>query len=203
MCTVVKVKQMIVITWIVAAIVMIPLALVRTVNTHNVETYKLQFCLEQWPSFLHRQLYDIFLFFIIYVIPGTLVIILYSSMGFKLWAGDRELKRNNSSMSNDSKLVLGRRRIAKMMIIISVLFAVSWLPYYILTICMDFGVGENDPGNVAYSFALLLGHSNSAQNPILYCFMHRGFQSFIKRLLHCKWQLRVDRQVCMIIFFVL
>ncbi|GFS10474.1 orphan G-protein coupled receptor 58 [Elysia marginata] len=68
-----------------------------------------------------------------------------------------------NSVSNQDEVLLMRRRLALMMIIISILFAACWLPYYICNICLDFEVDTATHLIDLYPFAILLGHSNSAQ----------------------------------------
>ncbi|XP_050401992.1 gastrin/cholecystokinin type B receptor [Patella vulgata] len=196
--TVTKTKQLIGITWLLAIAVMVPLILVRKVDHYDlvVNDMPISYCVEQWPSHNHRQIYDIFLFCFIYIIPGTVVLLLYSLIGCRLWVKDARLGRQNSYITNEAKMMLSRRRLALMMIIISILFAICWLPYYILNILMVFSNRISKQVIPLYPFALLLGHSNSAQNPILYCFMHRKFKECIVRIVKCQCsKIRFERQI--------
>ncbi|ESO94606.1 hypothetical protein LOTGIDRAFT_71923, partial [Lottia gigantea] len=186
--TVKKTKQLILTTWLLAIGVMVPLILVRKLDDYNlvVNDLSISYCVEQWPSTEYRQIYDVFLFCFIYIIPGVAVMLLYALIGCRLWVKDTSLSRQNSYMNNEVKIMMSRRRLALMMIIISVLFAVCWLPYYILNLLMVFSPRISRKVIPLYPFALLLGHSNSAQNPILYCFMHRKFKECIFRLVKCQ-----------------
>ncbi|XP_048255334.1 gastrin/cholecystokinin type B receptor-like [Haliotis rufescens] len=194
--TVGKVKILVGLTWLLAAGVMVPLAIVRQLRVHTIEAFSLKYCTEQWPRQQDRQIYDIFLLFFIYIIPGSMIVLLYALMGCKLWRRDASLRRQNSCMNNEAKVMLSRRRLALMMIIISVLFAVCWLPYYIFSICMDFDQSMQYNLITLYPFTLLLGHTNSAQNPILYCFMHKGFKTCILRIIKCQCsRIRYEKQI--------
>lgn len=192
-----RVKWLIFITWLLAAIAMAPLMVVRELKVHQLVDHSVTFCHEDWPSQRVRQAYDIFLLFFIYVIPGTIVLFLYTRVGVRLWRPDVQLEADNSTINNKARILTGRRRIARMMLIVSILFAICWLPYFIMMICLDFKVIELDMTVVgAYFFTVLLGHSNSAQNPILYCSMHKGFKNFLHNLLRCQFRkLRHYRQV--------
>ncbi|PVD23914.1 hypothetical protein C0Q70_17190 [Pomacea canaliculata] len=196
--TVRRVKQLILVTWFLAAILVIPILVVRKVESHDFgvnSAYQLgmtmsdlsvQYCTEAWPSDFSRQVYGVVFLGLVYVIPGTLTVFLYMRTGTTLWAKDQTLTRQNSFITNEGKLVLTRRRLALMMIIISLLFAVCWLPYYIINICLDFSPLMSKHLIPLYPFTVLLGHSNSAQNPVLYCLMHRAFQQALLRLLRCQ-----------------
>lgn len=196
-CDTRRVKQFIGMTWLIAVIIMFPLAMYKNLDTIHIEVFNvdLYFCVEQWPSSRNKLAYEMFLLFIVYVIPGTIVVVLYMLIGCSLWQQDNNLQRANSMISNDARMIGGRRKLARMMIIISILFAVCWLPYFIIIICLQFYKDASTLMKL-YPYALLLGHSNSAQNPILYIFMHRGFHDFVIRLFSCNCsKLKRSRQV--------
>ncbi|XP_059170497.1 gastrin/cholecystokinin type B receptor-like [Physella acuta] len=182
--TVSRVRRLIVMTWVTGAVVAMPVALVNQVISHEHFNNNV-YCTESWPSPELRQVYDIAIVVCIYLVPGGALGVLYTLIGVRLWARDSNLQRQNS-MNNQDDVLIARRRLALMMIIVSVLFAASWLPYHILTICLDFEVTGSLDLISLYPVALLLGHSNSAQNPILYCFMHKGFKTFLLRMVKCQ-----------------
>ena len=63
-----------------------------------------------------------------------------------------------------------------MLWVIAGLFAVSWLPYHTVSLYLNF-ISDNDPVSLtALSVALLVGHSQSAQNPVVYCIMSTTFR---------------------------
>jgi hypothetical protein len=72
--------------------------------------------------------------------------------------------------------------VARILLLLACLFAFCWLPYNVLALLFDLGLNKNIE---SFSFALLLGHANSAINPILYCFMTRNFRRAVKDLLFC------------------
>jgi len=81
-----------------------------------------------------------------------------------------------------------RRRVARMLWVVAGLFAVSWLPYHTVSLYLNF-VSDNDTVALSVlSVALLLGHSQSAQNPIVYCIMSSAFKHAMTSALRCRRQ---------------
>ncbi|KAI8787169.1 gastrin/cholecystokinin type B receptor [Biomphalaria glabrata] len=180
--TVSRVRRLIFMTWLTAGVVVMPIAFVNEVIKHALVSNS--YCTEIWPTHVMRQIYDISLVVCIYLVPGVTLVVLYILMGCRLWARDTNLQRQNS-ISHQDEVLLARRRLALMLIIVSLLFATSWLPYHIINICIDFEIDASGQLILTYPFAILLGHSKSAQNPILYCFMHKGFHTFLLKLVRC------------------
>lgn len=74
-----------------------------------------------------------------------------------------------------------RKRVAWILLLLALLFAACWLPHSILTLLSDAEVIRKD--NIFIPYSRLLGHTNSAINPIIYCFMTRNFRRSVKELL--------------------
>ena len=188
----------IVLIWLVSLVLMLPMVIVRGITLHPMSLdpkHPLNICHEKWSSMERRQTMDLLLFVLIYVIPGVLVVVLHSTSGCHLIMGSEELHRQGSVVSHSQKVLQGRRRVARMLVLLAVLFAVSWMPYHIVTLCTDFRPYSMDSYGALMSFSLLLGHSNSAQNPVIYCLMNKYFRKGIKQLFSCgKRQVRVSQQ---------
>ncbi|XP_071177228.1 QRFP-like peptide receptor [Mytilus edulis] len=210
-CNEFNVKVAIAVTWILAIIIMCPMVMYKRLvvdqhvfifnstdylfnGTQEIPSFHRETCQEDWPSTSDKIAYDIFLLFIVYIIPGFIVVALYSLIGCSLCRQNHALNRANSVISNDVKVMASRRKLARMMIIISVLFALCWLPYFIIIMGTDFYEDYRNTLAKLYPFALLLAHSHSAQNPILYCFMHRGFLEFLTKLARCQFSSITNRR---------
>ena len=121
-------------------------------------------------------------------------------MGKRLWSTDRQLKGSEetkfihtgsrSEKNGTDPIRANRRRIAKMCIVVSVVFVVCWLPYYTVNIYLDFK-RDKEAVDIVY-WGLLVGHLHCLTNPILYCFMHKTFRHCVMRLLPC-WKSRFIR----------
>jgi hypothetical protein len=74
-----------------------------------------------------------------------------------------------------------------MLLVLAVLFALSWMPYHAVSLYADFASNSETANSLtSLSFALLLGHSHSAQNPIVYCLMNNNFRNGMIGLLCCR-----------------
>ena len=177
--------------WILATSIMIPLVLVRQIHTiqltHHVEP--LHVCTEIWKHAYGRRIYDCLLFVFMFVMPGCFITASYSLIGCKLWTEKQQIHRRDSQAGREQteKVMSGRRRVARMLAALAVVFACCWLPYHIHSLYLDFSKLQDVTAAVeALPFTILLGHANSSFNPILYCFMNKSFRKATARLLHIK-----------------
>ncbi|XP_076441136.1 QRFP-like peptide receptor [Babylonia areolata] len=220
-----RVRHLVVLTWLLAAVIVLPLLIVRRVEYHDLGVtmqqqqqqqqqqlavnavlvpdlpphtphfrdfpdfphVSVQYCTEAWPSAGSRQLYDSVLVGAVYVLPAALTVALYTRIGSRLWAEDQTLARTNSSVSGHNDRVVRRRRLALVMVLVSVLFAVCWLPHCVVSLCLTFLTRPWAWLLPTYPFSLLLAHANSALNPLLYGLLHRGFQRAALAALRCQW----------------
>ena len=181
------IRNTIFLIWAIACTIMLPLLAVQTVTLEILPSgHAFAYCYENWNSVYGRRIFDCFLFVFIYVVPGSVVIVSYSLTGRHLVVS-RTLQRNNSLAGHSSRIMEGRRRVARMLLMLAALFAISWLPYHSTVIYMNFsGSGNGDSSMTVLSFALLLGHWHSAQNPVLYCITNANFWRATVAILKCR-----------------
>src|SRR6218665_669219 len=195
--TTLRVKVTLVMIWCMAAGIMLPLFLVRTLEYYSLsDGVTLAFCHERWVDLGNIRLgYDSFIFVVIYIVPGIIVIFAYSSIGCRLLTHDESLRRQcnpKSCLSHQSShdhIMTGRRRVARMLMVLAVLFTVSWLPYHTVSLYLNFVNENNLEARISLatlSVSLLLGHSHSAQNPIIYCVMSDSFKRGMTAILQCR-----------------
>ncbi|KAH3831614.1 hypothetical protein DPMN_104885 [Dreissena polymorpha] len=173
---------------LLAIALMVPLFVIRQVAVMDlIPDEPLYFCNEQWPEDHHRQQYDLAQFIIVYTIPGSIICVSYGLIGSELWTEDKDLKRTESETSQGlaKNMMKGRKRVAKMLIALAVMFAICWLPYHIVSLYLDFHPGNTHFLNVL-PYTIFLGHSNSALNPILYFYSSKGFRSILVRMFKCR-----------------
>ncbi|CAL9699817.1 unnamed protein product [Knipowitschia caucasica] len=115
----------------------------------------------------------------LYCLPVTFNLTIGFLTGRRLWGGRRsafsELDPRSRAL-HDSRLRT-RQKIAKMVVCLVLLFAVSWLPLYLADLLIDWE--ESPPGWLLQTrpFAQWLGLTNSSLNPICYCFIGDLYRS--------------------------
>lgn len=101
----------------------------------------------------------------------------------------------------------GRKRVACILLLLAFVFAACWLPYHIMNLMKDMGTSTSNKLWEVKVYLLLLGHVNSALNPIIYCALSRKFRNSIKSLFCVQMPFRRRRQlvnnVSIFMFYVL
>lgn len=200
--------------WVVALIIFAPLLrvtslqnpgimILRNISFHgsnfaqNISTdLYFYMCLEDFKSVgIEAPLFGTMCFVLVYAIPGFVVVLSYIMMGRTLCARkppfDCDGAQGSASSQQSFRLVRERRRIAWILLLLAVLFALCWLPYNVLMLLKDLDIisvrgtenGEAEGWNNAISYCLFLGHANSALNPTVYCFMTRNFRQNVTEIL--------------------
>ncbi|XP_061181798.1 neuropeptide Y receptor type 6-like [Saccostrea echinata] len=179
----------IIIVWVVSLVLMAPLLVVKQVENYRFLQTELQICVEIWPDQSSRQIFDMVLFGLVYFVPGGVIGSAYSLIGMELWKEDVDLRRRESVTSQcmGKQMMAGRKKVAKMLIALAIVFAICWLPYYIVSLYLDFNY--DSPSAMRFMtvlpFVILLGHANSALNPLLYFYSSKTFRTYLLKILHC------------------
>ena len=178
-----------IIVWLLAFSIMVPLLVVRRVDSIEVSpTEYVSFCNEKWATSESRQVYDIFLVMVMFAIPGCFVTASYWRIGCKLWSEGHELYKTESQIGKiqGEKVMLSRRKVARILVVLAILFAICWMPCHLLSLYLDFvSTEEGMLGLTILPFTILIGHANSALNPILYCFMNKSFRRYVFKMMRC------------------
>ncbi len=93
----------------------------------------------------------------------------------KIFGQNEEQPIQTSTPSHlNTQSIQSRRRLATMLMILAVIFAVSWMPYVGYRIYFEFTSHPDvEKMKMVVPFCLLIGHMHSAINPIVYWFMNR------------------------------
>ncbi|XP_014378016.1 galanin receptor type 1 [Alligator sinensis] len=137
------------------------LALASPVATHQRLVYRasgnLTFCWEQWPDPRHQKLYAVL-----------------NHLHKKL--------RNTSKKSEASK-----KKTAQTVLVVVVVFGISWLPHHIIHLWAEFGVFPLTQASFLFRVtAHCLAYSNSSVNPIIYAFLSENFRKAYKQVFKCQ-----------------
>ncbi|XP_013201052.1 neuropeptide FF receptor 2 [Amyelois transitella] len=183
--------------WSAALLIFIPLLIVALVRKETVpiiakayrnvsiQTRDVHFCTEEWPSPERRKQFGTFSFTIVYAIPGSITILSYACMGRTLCSvrPPFDIDEGNVSMQQGLRLMKERKRVAWILLLLAVLFALCWMPYNIMQLLLDINAVNAKDLSMYLPYALFIGHANSAINPIVYCLMTRNFQRSARKLL--------------------
>uniref|UniRef100_A0A671SRZ4 Neuropeptide FF receptor 1 n=1 Tax=Sinocyclocheilus anshuiensis TaxID=1608454 RepID=A0A671SRZ4_9TELE len=191
-------KGTIVMIWGLAVVIMCPSAVTLTVKrvehhymVHDEDynrTYPLFSCFENWASPQMRKVYTTVLFAHIYLIPLTLITLMYGRIGIKLYTTSVISGNDHGQVTqHEGRPLISQKKIKviKMLSVVALLFTLSWLPLWTLMLLTDYGGLNEDVldllSGYVFPFAHWLAFSNSSVNPIIYGYYNenfkRGFQS--------------------------
>uniref|UniRef100_A0A8D2LYQ6 Neuropeptide FF receptor 2 n=1 Tax=Varanus komodoensis TaxID=61221 RepID=A0A8D2LYQ6_VARKO len=182
----------IIVIWVLAVAIMCPSAVMlkveeeenyRVVLGYGNKTSPVYWCREAWPNQDMRKIYTTVLFANIYLAPLSLIVIMYARIGITLFniatpACGKQGQERHSVYKKKLKVI-------KMLIIVALLFILSWLPLWTLAMLSDYAeLSERQLYIIniyVYPFAHWLAFFNSSVNPIIYGFFNenfrRGFQA--------------------------
>ncbi|XP_043087685.1 neuropeptide FF receptor 1 like 3 [Puntigrus tetrazona] len=189
--------------WVLALAIMFPSVVMLTVERekgHSVvhsdnSTSPLYSCYETWPDPEMRKVYTTVLFVHVYVIPLLLIMLLYGRIGAKLYGTAILASGEPPDAPGCGRCPASQRktRVIKMLIVVALLFMLSWLPLWTLMLLTDYARPNEDNLELLTSYVFPLSHwlafSNSSVNPIIYGYFNenfkRGFQAACQRRACC------------------
>ncbi|CAN7991146.1 unnamed protein product, partial [Ixodes pacificus] len=163
----------------------------------------LQVCREDWPTERMGMLYFIVANLILcYLFPLCVITLCYIFIWLKVWRRRPPGEAHDFGVEN--MIQRSKVKVAKMLLVVVIVFAISWLPLYAIFARLKIGEPLVDGSaeqaiiEVAAPVAQWLGASNSCINPILYAFFNSKFRMGFKAiLLKCfcpkKFSSRQDR----------
>jgi len=143
-----------------------------------------QICQENYPYYSITISMTIFILFIQYVCPLMILPFVHVSIVTFL--------RKNSGFQNDARRkereIKRNRRMSMILSCISIIFAVSWLPWHLLLILTDiFNIGMSANNQQTFFFALGLCHCSTMSsiftNPLIYGWFNTSLRSELESLL--------------------
>ena len=167
--------------WILSALFVCPYSLVLRLDGEIMS------CEENWPGDQYRKAYTLSLFLIQYIIPLTVITIAYLKIAREMHKCIH--KRTSGAWSNkllkSSRQVEGKR-VIRMLVVVTALFAIFVLPNNIMWLWLDFGSG----GDYEYFWDMvavtnIILFANSATNPIAYTICNENFREEFWRYFAC------------------
>uniref|UniRef100_A0A672RWE9 Neuropeptide FF receptor 2 n=1 Tax=Sinocyclocheilus grahami TaxID=75366 RepID=A0A672RWE9_SINGR len=176
----------IIIIWVLAISIMCPSGvMLQVTKEHRVSillsdgntTQPFYWCRENWPNQEMRKIYTTVLFANIYLAPLTLIVIMYARIGITLF---------KTSIRYESRQLVSRKkkRVIKMLLVVALLFILSWLPLWALMMLSDYASLSERQHRIIniyfYPLAHWLAFCNSSVNPIVYGFFNENFRKGFK-----------------------
>lgn len=175
--------------WIFAIAIMSPWAVYYEQNAYMTTPLQTIYVCEQiWPSVKLQGIYFLIAIFLTcYTIPLVWISVCYLLISCKVW------NRRAPGVANANQLIYKSKvKVLKMLIVVVVLFSLSWLPLYAVNVRIHFGskLDTNSSEFLALSQVIIpvaqwLGSSNSCINPVIYCFFSNKFRHGFKRMIKC------------------
>lgn len=148
----------------------------------------LQVCREDWPTESMGVLYFVVANLVIcYLLPLCVITLCYIFIWLKVWR--RRPLGEAHDFGVENIIQRSKVKVAKMLLVVVVVFAISWLPLYAIFARLKIGEPLADGSleqsliEVAAPVAQWLGASNSCINPILYAFFNSKFRMGFKAIL--------------------
>lgn len=152
----------------------------------------IEICNEVWPDESTGVAYFVLANLgLCYIIPLFVITACYMAIWLKVWkrsipgSGEASDSKTGKSLNLQMELVMQRSKlkVAKMMIVVVVIFVISWLPLYCIFARVKLG-GPFEVGSIEEKLymtlapvAQWLGASNSSINPVLYAFFNKKYRS--------------------------
>lgn len=170
----------IVVIWIVCILLTVPYMMVLNLDKTTME------CIEYWPGINYRKAYTASLFALQYILPLSVITIAYLKIGLELktCASVKNALAVNAVLHNVHRNEA--RKVVRMLIVVTLLFAICVLPNNVMWLWLDFGNGNSYPhfwDLVAFTNIILF--SNSAANPLAYTICHENFREEFKLYFTC------------------
>ncbi|TRY69146.1 hypothetical protein TCAL_09735 [Tigriopus californicus] len=178
-------KLVIAVTWVVTVMACVPLLFAHGVINDGIANAYCMFLNERTIPFLsdgyrwNLLTFQISFFATAYLLPLLLICGLYSVMLHRLWNQAPGGRASAESIKN-------KKRVIKMVLVVVIIFALSWLPIHVILIMRGMKIYPNNPVTVTMQIiSHILAYSNSCVNPILYAWLSEPFRRGFWAVITC------------------
>ncbi|XP_023229586.1 neuropeptide SIFamide receptor-like [Centruroides sculpturatus] len=194
-------KFIIVAIWVVSFVLLLPWVFYfRLTPMYSNGNYGLQVCQEVWPTERMEMMYFVVANLLLcYLLPLSVISLCYILIWRRVWL--RKLPGEAQEQEVERMIQRSKIKVAKMLLVVIVVFAVSWLPLYAIFARIKIGdkiiegTLEDSIVSIVAPVAQWLGASNSCINPVLYVFFNSKFRTGFKVILFKRYCCRdIDYQ---------
>ncbi|XP_028574100.1 neuropeptide Y receptor type 2-like [Podarcis muralis] len=169
-------------TWLVAAVLASPLAIFREYRYEEIPSINLRIavCSEKWPSESRdATIYSLSMLLLQYVLPLSIICYAYIRIWFKLKSHISPTARSDSHCR--------RRKTTKMLVMVVVVFAVSWLPFHVFQLAVDLDlVLIFHDYKLLYTVFHVVAMCSTFANPLLYGWMNKNYRNGFLMFFRCQ-----------------
>ena len=173
-----KVKIIVCLCWFFTTVSNMPTILF---NFYNEES---KMCIERWPKYPPwlNKAFSMYLFAVFGFLSVTTMIVLYGIVIHKLW-----FKLSPDAIEGTQiALLRSRKRVTKMVIIVSIIYGLTWLPDLIYYLLIHYHP-EYNYGDVVHIIGYVLVICNSAPiNPFVYTLQSEKFRHHMLEIISCR-----------------
>lgn len=164
--------------WFLSFAIILPLAIVTELNEKGQ-------CVENWPSFSHRQAYTMALFLLQYLIPLIIIATIYVKIARRLLSAEVSGRARNASFTTEEQKAADARRIKtrnqaiRTLAVVVIIFAICLFPGQISWLLMDFGGGGKALESAVESllaFSDVMDMLHACVNPVIYCLLNERYR---------------------------
>ncbi|XP_029134248.1 neuropeptide Y receptor type 2 [Labrus bergylta] len=179
------------ITWAVSALLASPLAIFREYGTLDFPPNEsIQVCTEEWPgSSMNGSIYSISAILIQYGLPLMVTSVAYIRIWNKL--------KNHMTCTGRNVRNQRREKTTKMLLLMVVVFAVSWLPFHAFQLAVDIDSTLSYMKDFKLLFTVfhIMAMCSTFVNPILYGWMNKNYRKAFLSVFNC-YQPKVRLRGC-------
>ncbi|XP_052101738.1 QRFP-like peptide receptor [Mytilus californianus] len=201
-CTVGRAKKVICILWIASLVLACPILYGREYHIVHGINREAIWCRKIWNSFAISVAYEIYMIYILLLVPVIIMTFAYVNICLELWHissfQNRQQRRltssNGSNTDTDSSPYLvprksrddnkSKKQVIKMLVAVIVIFIICWAPLQINNVLIGFEVlpdlHEGHHKHIREAF-YIMAYANSSINPIIYTFMSKKFKETFKK----------------------
>ena len=190
------------IIWVLSFGFMTPYVLLFQTSETQPGVYE---CLQEWPwaspndtgfteTYKVLKSFHISVFVIVYALPVSITIIIYSFICRKLWLRKIPGNVTDTNLAAEKRL---KHKVTRLLVITCVVFAACWFPVYVNH--YFWYVRPDQVHKLPLKVHLLfnwIAHANSALNPCLYIVLNKNFSKAFFATLNNFWQSGLSKNNC-------
>ena len=173
-------KYIIIAAWITALVWNMPLY-INVTYRHDIKR-----CGEEWPNLILPKIYSFGWNIVVGVVPVGIMTYLYTRVIRRLWF---QTDSNLQQAVQKSK-----KRVTKMVIAVSVIYAVCWTPGLVMYF-LAYMLPQEEVHSMVHQITIILATFNSSINPIIYSLQSVNFRRHLCGMVCCGRRCLVINQV--------